>query len=103
MPDVLNPGESVIGACGWTASIAQSDHDKYIKKLKSAVRLEERWKLFMDSESKPKTSNGEKNLKNLVAMLKRADEVGFRRSQQQIQFHKAFIAACLQKVLYTIQ
>jgi hypothetical protein len=44
-------------------------------------------------------SPGEKRLKLLISFLEKFDKLGYKRSTHQIYFHKAFIGACLKKIL----
>jgi hypothetical protein len=43
-------------------------------------------------------SNGDKRLRALRSALEHLDNLGFRRSAHQRQFHEAFIAACLPQI-----
>lgn len=93
---LLKKGCQILKTCEWTRSIAQADYDKFQESKSKRVKIEERWKLHLGSEGKgSKVSSGERNLKNLIAMLKRADGLGWRRSRDQMLFHRSFISAWL--------
>ena len=90
---------SLLLACKWTNTIAQSDYEKFDKKRKTETSYKKLWECYIEEDVKVVLSSGERNLKALVSMLKKADISGFRRSPQQVEFHRAFIAASLQKIM----
>jgi hypothetical protein len=92
-------GDTLRRACQKSLKIARDDFSRYSAKKKSYNRYTARWQRGKLEDHRSGMSQGEKNLKNLVEMLNRGDKVGFRRSAQQIQFHKAFISACLSKIM----
>lgn len=95
----LGRGESILRLCEWTSNIAKADCEKYLDSVEHFHRVRPRWEIYAEGKFTAEVASGELRLKSLVAMLKRADEIGYRRSPDQVRFHKAFIAACLQKIL----
>jgi len=85
--------------CGWSAEIAQQDYQKYIEQEDLKPKLQPRWQVHIQKENRPKTTFGESYLKSLMSMLKRFDSLGWKRSADQVRFHRAFVSACLQKIL----
>jgi hypothetical protein len=65
------------------------------------IRKDEKYKINNDinDDLKETESEGEKRLKKLIYYLELFDQRGYKRSKHQILFHKAFIGACLKKIL----
>lgn len=91
--------------CGWSANIATKDRRKHWETEKRDTNIPERIDCYGDEEGIERQNltdgsshSGPARLKALIKALNRLDELGYKRSKGQRQFHKAFIGACLKKI-----
>lgn len=75
------------------------NHINFEDKKLQFKRRDELYKKNLNINSDEKESAGEKRLKLLIHYLEILDNKGYKRSQHQLGFHKAFIGACLKKIL----
>ena len=103
----------VLPLCGWTRNIAVKDHLKFTEEKKKKLNikpiaeqyridnLNETSTITNSEESKidPKRSTtGKQRLDDLIEALDKLDKLGFKRSNGQRLFHKAYIGACLKQI-----
>lgn len=93
-------------------NIVKDDLQTYKKKKKERLNIVPKYQLYVKVAlySLDEETEGEKRLGRLIRTLERFDKEfideitgkpKFKRSKQQIIFHKAFIGACLKKILGT--
>jgi hypothetical protein len=90
----------------WTSGLISSIYSSEVKKIekddnrKYAIKKkEEIYSTHKDPYGPEVETDGEKRLKKIFGYLKKFDEMGFKRSAHQILFHKAFVGACIKKIL----
>jgi hypothetical protein len=71
---------------------------KEYKKRKSKWLVPRRHDYYKSTFSRGVESSGDKRIRALREALSQLDELGFRRSSHQREFHEAFIGACLPQI-----
>ncbi len=89
---------NILPLCRWSDDIAKKDKLDFEERRKKELRIIRKSDYYKESEYQRKTTSGDEKLSDLYEALDRLDEVGFKRSSAQRQFHMHYISACLKKI-----
>jgi hypothetical protein len=101
MPDVLPPiGERILALNACAHSLATKENELHRIESEKSIEVSERWKYYTDDSSNEikKECVGDKRLDTILECLETLDKRGYMRSNQQREFHKSMIVACLYKI-----
>src|SRR5688572_11042980 len=104
MPDVLPPpGERLLALHAYAESFATKENELHRIESERSIEVTERWKYYTSesSDSVKRECIGDKRLDSLIECLETLDKRGYKRSNQQREFHKAMIVAGLYKIYGT--
>jgi hypothetical protein len=91
---------------GWFANRIQENYNSHFNEFKSKEKVKfniKRRDELYDSRNveniKGIETKGEVRLRKLFEYLNKFDSLGYKRSKHQKYFHKAFVGACIKKIL----
>ena len=91
--------------CGWTNDIATRDKERRIFQQTEKINISSIVDQLQECKNKGKSIDddvkkrtGRQRLDDLINALNKLDTLGYKRSNQQRMFHKAFIGAFLKKI-----
>lgn len=108
-----NVNPNILPLCDWTRRVAVAENIKEMEQRKKKLKIDPLWEQFhkgninesdsvVTSQEKQidpkKLTSGKQRLNDLIAALNKLDTLGFKRSNGQRLFHKAYIGACLKKI-----
>lgn len=93
-----NPNLTILPLCQWSNDIAKKDKLDYEERRRKELDIVPKSEYYAAAEYERKVTTGDEKLADLVEALDRLDEIGFKRSSAQRQFHRYYISACLKKI-----
>lgn len=88
---------AILGSCNWTKEHAIKQEAKLVKQKEKENDIHMKWEYYTERLD-IKEVDSWKKLRNLEKLLDRFDDLGYRRSRHQREFHRAFIIASLRKI-----
>jgi hypothetical protein len=89
---------SIFPLCTWARDIATKDYNDVIETQVRSMTIHKKSEYYINPSLTAKKSGGETKLNNLMKILERFDQLGYKRSKHQVDFHKAFTSAILKQL-----
>lgn len=93
--------DNLLGMCSWAGSVATKDYNDYIEEKNKRMSIYKKSDYYIYPNLVEIRSNGDTRLKNLLdalSFLDRVENGAYKRSKQQVEFHRAFIGSILKQI-----